>query len=138
MGKKGKATADKTVTAMADGFAALDQQFDKTWKMLQAEIKEPVQYEKEMTEVPIKPMKIEEEETVTTEVIEENGEEVEVVKAGDLIRDEPIDTPVQNLQLEMEEKEQEKELDAKIKKSKKKKKKKKKKEKKKKKKKKKK
>merc|ERR1739838_508729 len=114
--KKGKATADKTVAAMADGFAALDQQFDKTWKMLQAEIKEPVQYEKEMTEVPIKPMKIEEEETLTTEVIEESGEEVEVVKAGDLIRDEPIDTPVQTLQLE--EKEQEKELDAKLKKSK--------------------
>ncbi|CAL4067320.1 unnamed protein product, partial [Meganyctiphanes norvegica] len=120
--KKGKAAADKTVSAMADGFTALDQQFDKTWKMLQAEIKEPVHFEKEMKEAHIKPIEIEEEEPVTTEVVEEGGEEVEVVSAGDLIRDEPIDSPAQSLELEkemqLEKEEQEKELSIKIKKSK--------------------
>merc|ERR1711915_976895 len=118
--KKGKAAADKTVSAMADGFSALDQQFDKTWKMLQAEIKEPVQFEKEMEEAVLKPIDIEEEEieeSITAEVIEEDGEEVKVVSAGDLIRDVPVDTPAPTLKLE-EEEQKEKELDSKIKKSK--------------------
>merc|ERR1711909_265622 len=101
--KKGKATADKTVAAMADGFDALDQQFDKTWKIFQKEIKEPVHFE-EMKEATIKTIEIEEEEeeetvTVTAEVIEGGGEEVEVVSAGDLIRDKPGQTPAQTEEL---------------------------------------